>query len=265
MNYYKLYTTLSDKMQNLLLEFHNSDMSEDMYNIKKKRLRKLIKKAKGRINPKASKAATSRLIKKLRSAGTTEYTPQEVTAILNKNDQCLNLRKTQQEALMLLLQNKKFISIDVECDYEDHSIITEIGLTILEDNQVNSLNIVVGKKEDASTDLFEFGKTLYVDSVQDIISVLKTAMSYCDVLVGHEIRSDKKFLAPYIDISKKYEFDTALISKALTGQKKKLKHFAAMFGVDAKHPHNAGNDSRYTMEALLSFFKSDIGENFFEN
>lgn len=266
MNYYKLYKRLDDKMENLLLEFYLTEMTQDTYDTQKKRLRKIINEVKKRIKPGASMPKINKLVRKLHAIGATDYVPptKEVTKIKVAKGNIEYQEQKQEEATALFLQNKKFISIDVECDYQDHSIIKEIGFTTLKNGVLETTQIFHDpsylmrdmKDIQKQKDRFKFGHAHHFHTLHGALTMLKKELEECDVLVGHELSADKKFLSRHIDISRPNEFDTVLISRAITGQKRTLRTFAAMFGVLANVTHNAGNDSRYTMEALLGFLKS---------
>lgn len=236
-----LLHTLRDKAQDLIVEYHMTDMDEQTYDARRKKIKKVIKSTERHLS--------WMLARKDKKSGAPCFPK-------NKKGNIEYLKEKQGEALVLMIQGKKFIAIDVECDYNDQSIVTEIGYTTMKNGELFSRNFVIAVpgRNIRKTNTFDYGITSVL-TIESAIYELKKEMEDCEVLIGHSLENDKRYLKKYIDISLPNEFDTATISKAITGYHRRLRVFAAMFGIAALYTHNAGNDARYTMDAFLKFLQ----------
>ena len=161
------------------------------------------------------------------------------------------------------ISNKQIIVIDVESNEKDHSILTEIGISILKNNVFTTRHFIINENKEFRNGKyvpdhmydFNFGNSEIL-SLDDAIKETLIIAEQSDYIIGNHIREDIKAVhlksnelnATVCDTSKmvgkaKEEF----LTKAL-GVERSLK----AMNIPYKNLHNAGNDAYYN---LLCFQK----------
>lgn len=192
-----------------------------------------------------------------------------------------------------------FISVDIEAWERDSRIITELGFATLDTrdilsvppgergvnwrNYIRPLHFRIeehrfytnGDFVAGCGDRFEFGKSEFI-SIKDVSRVISDCFRYPFsgsgkedvtseelqrkiVLVGHDIKSDIKFLKSIdfdvYDLQNLHEIvDSALMFRVLKREMntRSLGSILADVGIIGWNLHNAGNDAVYTLQAVIA-------------
>lgn len=163
----------------------------------------------------------------------------------------------------------KLLSIDFEFYLKNKNhTITELGLTIFENNQLKSEHYLVEefyqmKKNKNLQNSFQFGETKIV-KLEEIKKILKEHLKDATYILFHEQREDYEILNG-LNIIIKPEcavIDTQLCYKRYFRERGTLPNGEPLevlldsFKVNYKHLHNAGNDSYYTLLLLNAMSQS---------
>ena len=163
----------------------------------------------------------------------------------------------------------RFLSFDVEAWERNSDDILEIGFSCfdLQSRRIKTTHMLIieniarenGKYVENNKYGFIFGKSkqLYLNNA---LRLLQAELRSCDVLVGHSIGADFRFLSDY-DV----EFPrglTIIDTQKMVNARKHLKNrnltkLANELGISTKAMHNAGNDSHFTMECFLRMSNLD--------
>lgn len=161
--------------------------------------------------------------------------------------------------------NKKIICFDIEAYELEQSKITEIGFSILENYNLETKHFIIkenydlrnGKYVEDNKDNFLFGKS-ELKSLEDTILILKENCDKSDIILGHGLTNDFKYLSKNSKLFHNHNYtliDTEKLSKLLDpngmGVKKILKHF----DIEFKNLHNAGNDAYFNLKFAAQLFK----------
>jgi hypothetical protein len=159
--------------------------------------------------------------------------------------------------------NKTIACIDIEQFEMDSKIITEVGISIYEKGGWINHHYIVKENEGYKNGVyvpdymynFKFGdsKKLYLEEIKkEILNLL----SSCDLLIGHGIREDLKYLFPSknadsfgLDV-----VDTGKIVAEIDNSKKGkigIKKTCDYLDIETEYLHNAGNDAHYNLLALI--------------
>lgn len=155
------------------------------------------------------------------------------------------------------MRTGRLLSLDVECIGGQYDTVTEVGVTVLQDGAMESFHAIteeylnVDTRWTANRWRFGYGESLVLPK-RRIVEWLGDHLGAAPVLVGHDIKSDFRFLESLIRIDAAGIHDTAHMSRAIYGRALGLSTLCGRFGVKADVPHNAGNDARYTMEVLMA-------------
>lgn len=162
-----------------------------------------------------------------------------------------------------LVAGKRMLCIDVEAFEHDTKKITEIGCCVVEGIRVIHKHYIIeenqkyrnGKYVADNRDHYNFGESEILP-LADIVTIMNDQIAKCDFMVGHAFRNDIQMLSSIgIPIGNAKYYDTAKIGKAILQVKKStvgLKEVLERTNIEHSHLHNAGNDSSYTMAALLA-------------
>lgn len=149
-----------------------------------------------------------------------------------------------------------FLSFDIE---RKNDKITEIGFTVYKAGSFESYNYRVNgvsRRQD-----FDFGQTEIIEQ-KDIANIIKNFCRNADFYVGHSLPTDLSILynnniiIPRRDVIDTFVLADAFIDSLGESGNRSLSVMAKKFGVAAPTPHNAGNDSRYSMELILKMFEN---------
>ncbi|KAI1369210.1 hypothetical protein F5Y08DRAFT_352955 [Xylaria arbuscula] len=183
----------------------------------------------------------------------------------------------------------RFVCVDIEAYERDTRTITEIGLAVLDTEDLietppgengkdwfsliqpyhlrihENRFIVNSKYVKGCPEAFNFGKSQIVP-LKDIREVVDNIISGGDpedqrpiVIVGHDIRMDLKFLLrigynPWSVPSIIDEIDTSHMLQRIerATNSRGLEAMCATVGIDGKNYHNGGNDAVYTLQAMIA-------------
>lgn len=155
------------------------------------------------------------------------------------------------------LRNSKIVSIDFEYDKDK---LYEVGISLYDNNIVYNKYYIVNLKQGTRDNQFrfQFGESLVV-SDKTIVHLLKRYLSQTEYLLLHGGYNDisilNKFGIELKDFSNIKILDTYLLYPKYFNNgaidNSSLISILDRFNIDHKHLHNAGNDSNYTLEALL--------------
>lgn len=162
-----------------------------------------------------------------------------------------------------LVAGTKLVCLDIEVFEYNHDKILEIGYSILNTKKssvIRSRQFVVEENlsyrnkrfvPDHKFD-FNFGDPV-VAPEWIIIRKLKEELKDADYIVGHSISDDIKFLKEHIEI-KTDTLDTQNYSGFLEpgAHQMKLSKMLDHLDIPYSYLHNAGNDCRYTLDALIA-------------
>lgn len=163
--------------------------------------------------------------------------------------------------------NKKILALDFEFFIKkDYHIISELGISILENNQVISYHYLIDgnyqlKKNKSLQNKFDFGETKIINE-NDLINTIYHHLKNVDFLLLHEQREEIAILKELkINNISAQILDTQLMYKRYFKSKgnndgKSLEELLAVNKVNYKHLHNAGNDAYYTLQLMLNFKKN---------
>lgn len=181
-----------------------------------------------------------------------------------------------------LANSATLISIDLEAWEFNQRIITEIGFSMLDTAEIVGVPASLWKdrihsyhfriKEnahrvnkrhvDGCPDKFNFGASLTLslrEAVSELFLVFRPSPDthVKPVLVGHNINSDIKYLEQIgFDVRPLVSdcIDTENLSRSAerNPNSRGLSKLLQQFGIEATNLHNAGNDARYTLEALIA-------------
>jgi len=165
------------------------------------------------------------------------------------------------------IQGKKLFSMDLEF-HETTRQLTEVGITIFEDEKIQAYHFIVletkqfknGRFVPDNKFHFDYGESqiLPLEAIQVIVGVL---FKGTDFLVGHAFGNDKPFLYSCdIDIDNIAVLDTQRFAPLylLENKTHNLKTLVeSIIGVKPIHLHNGGNDSYYTLLVLLKIAKRE--------
>ena len=188
-----------------------------------------------------------------------------------------------------------FISVDVEAFEFNQKLITEIGISTLDTEDL--LGLQPGAKGnnwttkiqshhfrirehghllnkvyvDGCPDKFDFGQSEWIYK-RDVISILEGCFnpsrpSYSGrtrkvILVGHDVAADMKYLTEvgfHVTRTISDCIDTSDLYKASRrdGRPSALSTLLLHYGIAAKHLHNAGNDASYTLRVMVAIALDD--------
>jgi len=155
------------------------------------------------------------------------------------------------------LKNSKIVSIDFEYDKDK---LYEVGISLYDNNIVYNKYYIVNLKQGSRDNQFrfQFGESLVV-SDKTIVHLLKRYLSQAEYLLLHGGYNDisilNKFGIELKDFSNIKILDTYLLYPKYFNNgaidNSSLISILDRFNIEHKHLHNAGNDSNYTLEALL--------------
>ena len=153
---------------------------------------------------------------------------------------------------------QKFVAVDVEIYRQVgcRDLLIEFGVTTHQSGETISHHVVIAGREHLVPAMiperrpFEFGESVVMDE-SDAISWLNGFVACADCVVGHELAADRAYLKGLVEIPETDWFDTAFMTGLLNGRRLSLSEAASAYGVEARFPHNGGNDARYTLETLL--------------
>ncbi|KAK9468134.1 hypothetical protein V1512DRAFT_258811 [Lipomyces arxii] len=171
-------------------------------------------------------------------------------------------------------QNDAFVSVDIEAYELDNSLVTEIGIAILDLQKPNRtkfdafhwrvkerIHLKNGRYVSDASEKFEFGKSriLPLDQCRSDIQELLEMYQGRYAFVGHDPSNDIRYLQK-INVKIPEDtpvFDTSEIWKLRVGEGKSssLSTILDEFDISAWNLHNAGNDAYYTLQALLALVK----------
>ena len=165
------------------------------------------------------------------------------------------------------IQGKKLFSMDLEF-HESTGQLTEVGITLFENNTIKAYHFIAletkqcknGRFVPDNKFQFNFGESqiLPLSAIQVIVGEL---FKGTDFLVGHAFGNDKPFLYSCdIDIDNIEVLDTQRLAPLylLENKTHNLKTLVNdILMIEAKHLHNGGNDSYYTLLVLLKMAKSE--------
>ncbi|BCR93597.1 uncharacterized protein AKAW2_10643S [Aspergillus luchuensis] len=180
-----------------------------------------------------------------------------------------------------------FISIDVESNERCHSQVTEVGVSVLDMQSLVGIppgvngdqwrsriqsrhlrvreygHIVNHEFVSGCPGMFQFGESEWVLQ-RDLVDVVRSSLRLDDamnrrlVLVGHNLSADVKYLKQVgVDVGGfRDQIDTAQMFRKLRKEDsvRSLGGVLAKLDIRGWYLHNAGNDARYTMEALVASF-----------
>lgn len=160
--------------------------------------------------------------------------------------------------------NKKTI-VSIDFEYKKQSIqnVTEMGISIMKNNEINNYHYVIIERTQpenqskAKTKLqhsYHFGETQYI-SEKEILDVLKKHLNHCDYILGKSIEVERKILAMAgikFKKNKSFELDECHRNfvKIARNRMPDLKTIAEYYGIKTTHLHNAGNDAVYVMQTF---------------
>lgn len=171
------------------------------------------------------------------------------------------------------INNQKFICFDFEAYEKNQKILTELGISIYENQKIISKHFIVkenleyknSKKLKDKKYNFNFGQSKVLD-LKSILEILKEDLKNSDFVVGQSINNDFTYISKYLqnqdyfpndyiqmkdyNIIDTYEL-TFLYKDSGMGLKKALE----LFKIPHRNLHNGGNDSRYNLLMLEYIIK----------
>lgn len=184
-----------------------------------------------------------------------------------------------------------FISIDIEAFEFNQKIVTEIGISVLDTEDL--LGVQPGAKGknwaakirsrhfrirehahrlnkvfvEGCADKFDFGRSEWIYE-QDAISVLEECFNPSRsplgvVLVAHDVAADLKYLKGLgFDVNQRISdcIDTSVLYKVSRRETRQtaLGTLLLQYGIAAKHLHNAGNDASYTLRVMVAIAVDNV-------
>ncbi|KAG5915041.1 hypothetical protein E4U53_004547 [Claviceps sorghi] len=182
-----------------------------------------------------------------------------------------------------------FVSIDIEVLEEEPRSITEVGIAVLDTRNIRGRDAGPGgilwwehvkahhlavrqyashvnyKYVQGCPDKFQFGQSMFPDEweLMDTLSAILdsyTRDGEADVLlVGHDVRSDVRYLAGAgydvaLALASVDEIDTQILHQAWVAgrQARKLQRVLSDLRIPYAYLHNAGNDAVYTLRAMMT-------------
>ena len=231
---------LKHEMSTLYSSFQMGQISEEDYTTRKLKVRHLLKQFKDRIplGGRSKKAIVS---------------PDKAPDLV-KGPADVYMTEVRKQAAAILEGSGRFTAVDVECSYTDPRRVYEIGISSVRKGVFTSRHLQIRTNREPK---FLYGKVEFVD-LPAAIAILQDELAHSDALVGHELKSDAAYLKKYTRLAHKVEFDTAWISRHAmpVERRKRLKDFAAFYGVKTFGMHVAGNDARVTLEAFMECIKN---------
>lgn len=165
--------------------------------------------------------------------------------------------------LLTFEMNKKIACIDIEQFEMNNTIVTEVGISIYENGSLVNNHYIVKENEQYKNGVyvpdymydFKFGESKNL-SLDEIKKEILYFLSSCDLLIGHGIRDDIKYLFPEknLDSFGLEIVDTGkMIAKLDDSQKGKIgiKKTCDYLNIKTEYLHNAGNDSYYNLLSLI--------------
>lgn len=160
----------------------------------------------------------------------------------------------------IMLDDKVITCFDVEAYEFDFKKILEVGITTHSNNETSTEHYIIKEHKQilndtycvSNKDEFDFGTSEYVNT-RTAIRLVKDKLLKSDIIVGHSLKSDFRFLKlSYSELSAEL-IDTAHWSRFFNdGQNMKLEKLAEKFDIELATPHNAGNDAHVTMLTFLA-------------
>ena len=193
----------------------------------------------------------------LKVGATYERDVERLNALLEKlrpklASQYMQARQEQHQRVVdharrLWERGNRFMSLDAERTYGDE--IVQVGVTIFKGNEFETYNYDLDEPRIRVP--FAFGKSMTVNRMQ-LQRLLMSHLNSVDSVVGHSLRHDLKgFNHSGFPLPDFRYFDTANICRTKYGYSWKLGDLAKYYKIEARAPHNAGNDSRYGAEVFL--------------
>jgi DNA polymerase III epsilon subunit-like protein len=195
-----------------------------------------------------------------------EYTTKQLKCIALAAEHLSRLRCLQLEG------GPTVVSIDVEAWERDGSKITEVGVAHLSGSgYILTRHFIIKEHEHLRNGIFVADNKYQFNSGGSEIISLEQVSSKLEgiysslhepVTVGHSIHGDLKWLkgmGVYLDGRK--AVDIALARQALDGklESTSLVRMLEDLGIPYCNLHNAGNDARYTLQALIAMCASAGG------
>jgi hypothetical protein len=162
-------------------------------------------------------------------------------------------------ARSLIDNGAAIMCFDVERKYGGDRKITEVGVTIFRDGDLQSHNYVVEGQRPRYA--YEFGQS----EILPWNAVAEKLLGHAESIgayVGHSINNDFLFLEEAaLVMPKRHCFDTSRWSCAVSerGHPMKLGDLCARYNVPTARTHCGGNDARYNMEVFLVMLEVEHG------
>lgn len=171
--------------------------------------------------------------------------------------------------LPLSIDNCRLVVIDFEFNHHRNNLVFECGITKSFNGQLEHEHYLVeehyqNKKNYDLQFQFNFGDTRIV-SMADLIVILRKLLENTDYLVGHGLLSEYLILKQHglniFDFEQLKCIDTQSVFRDKFNAKDiyynlSLINLLALFNIDTVNLHNSGNDSAYTMMALMKIINA---------
>lgn len=158
---------------------------------------------------------------------------------------------------------KTIVSIDFEYKKQNIKNVTEIGISIMKNNEINNYHYLITERTQKENQtntktklqkLYHFGETHYI-SEKEMLDLLKKHLHHCDYILGKSIEVERKILANAgikVKKNKSLELDECHRNfvKISRNRIPNLKTIAEYYGIQTSHLHNAGNDAAYVMQTF---------------
>ena len=153
------------------------------------------------------------------------------------------------------------VSFDAEWEYQPPNRVTELGVAVLRDGEINVHNVRVRGRARP----FDNGKTIYL--AEDAAKAwLQAIMRSAKLLVGHALQNDRlkmrQWGCPLPKAQTLPTVDTGAWSRLTNpanGNPRRLAHLADEYGIERKGMHVAGKDALVTLQVALAMTATEPG------